>query len=304
MCTGPGRRHAGLCRAVRADGTSPTWSISALAALTWGRRWRCWRWRLMPRRRQAVSLCVQRGRPRTGGGAARSEGRKHLVSGAVKTFTTIETMTNARSAKAWFQAQGGTDVARHFAADHQRGGSPRLWHQHHLWLLGLGGWALLAVVGHRAAAGHGHWAHKVPGSCWPARMPWTNTSAWRRWRATCRCDWACWTSGTATSTALPAAAWRPTTARCALPGLPAAAGDGKQRQAGDASRVTHCPFAATAPVLWGEPGTNGQHAFFQMLHQGTDVVPVEFVAVRRAVNTSWRATTTCCWPTRWRRRRR
>jgi glucose-6-phosphate isomerase len=41
------------------------------------------------------------------------------------------------------------------------------------------------------------------------------------------------------------------------------------------------PFA-TAPVLWGEPGTNGQHAYFQMLHQGTDVVPVEFVAVRRA----------------------
>ena len=38
---------------------------------------------------------------------------------------------------------------------------------------------------------------------------------------------------------------------------------------------------ATAPVLWGEPGTNGQHAFFQMLHQGTDVVPVEFVAVRK-----------------------
>jgi glucose-6-phosphate isomerase len=39
---------------------------------------------------------------------------------------------------------------------------------------------------------------------------------------------------------------------------------------------------ATAPVLWGEPGTNGQHAYFQMLHQGTDVVPVEFIAVARA----------------------
>jgi glucose-6-phosphate isomerase len=33
-------------------------------------------------------------------------------------------------------------------------------------------------------------------------------------------------------------------------------------------------------VVWGEPGTNGQHAYFQMLHQGTDVVPVEFIAVR------------------------
>jgi glucose-6-phosphate isomerase len=34
---------------------------------------------------------------------------------------------------------------------------------------------------------------------------------------------------------------------------------------------------STSPVVWGEPGTNGQHAFFQMLHQGTQVVPVEFV---------------------------
>ncbi|HEX6020101.1 MAG TPA: glucose-6-phosphate isomerase, partial [Burkholderiaceae bacterium] len=38
----------------------------------------------------------------------------------------------------------------------------------------------------------------------------------------------------------------------------------------------------TAPVVWGEPGTNGQHAFFQMLHQGSDVIPVEFIAVREA----------------------
>jgi glucose-6-phosphate isomerase len=35
---------------------------------------------------------------------------------------------------------------------------------------------------------------------------------------------------------------------------------------------------STSPVVWGEPGTNGQHAFFQMLHQGTQVVPVEFIS--------------------------
>ena len=39
---------------------------------------------------------------------------------------------------------------------------------------------------------------------------------------------------------------------------------------------------ATSPVVWGEPGTNGQHAFFQMLHQGADVVPVEFIVVKQA----------------------
>ncbi len=39
---------------------------------------------------------------------------------------------------------------------------------------------------------------------------------------------------------------------------------------------THINYA-TAAVLWGEPGTNGQHAFFQMLHQGTTIVPIDFI---------------------------
>ncbi len=41
----------------------------------------------------------------------------------------------------------------------------------------------------------------------------------------------------------------------------------------DGARVS----TPTGPVVWGEPGTNGQHAFFQLLHQGTDIVPVEFI---------------------------
>ena len=38
----------------------------------------------------------------------------------------------------------------------------------------------------------------------------------------------------------------------------------------------------TGPVVWGEPGTNGQHAFFQLLHQGADVIPVEFLVGARS----------------------
>ncbi len=34
---------------------------------------------------------------------------------------------------------------------------------------------------------------------------------------------------------------------------------------------------ATGPVVWGEPGTNGQHAFYQLIHQGTDIIPAEFM---------------------------
>ena len=34
---------------------------------------------------------------------------------------------------------------------------------------------------------------------------------------------------------------------------------------------------ATAPIIWGEPGTNGQHAFYQLMHQGTSIVPADFI---------------------------
>ena len=40
----------------------------------------------------------------------------------------------------------------------------------------------------------------------------------------------------------------------------------------------------TGPVLWGEPGTNGQHAFYQLIHQGTEVVPADFLAPAQSHN--------------------
>jgi glucose-6-phosphate isomerase len=41
----------------------------------------------------------------------------------------------------------------------------------------------------------------------------------------------------------------------------------------------------TCPVIWGEPGTNGQHAFFQLLHQGTLICPIDFIMSANPVNT-------------------
>jgi glucose-6-phosphate isomerase len=40
----------------------------------------------------------------------------------------------------------------------------------------------------------------------------------------------------------------------------------------------------TGPVIWGEPGTNGQHAFYQLIHQGTRLVPCDFIAPARSQN--------------------
>jgi glucose-6-phosphate isomerase len=41
---------------------------------------------------------------------------------------------------------------------------------------------------------------------------------------------------------------------------------------------------ATGPVIWGEPGTNGQHAFYQLLHQGTSLIPCDFIAPAQSHN--------------------
>jgi len=41
---------------------------------------------------------------------------------------------------------------------------------------------------------------------------------------------------------------------------------------------------ATGPVYWGEPGTNGQHSFYQMIHQGTHLIPCDFIACVEAIN--------------------
>lgn len=39
---------------------------------------------------------------------------------------------------------------------------------------------------------------------------------------------------------------------------------------------------STGPVIWGEPGTNGQHSFYQLIHQGTDRIPLEFLGFKKA----------------------
>jgi len=41
---------------------------------------------------------------------------------------------------------------------------------------------------------------------------------------------------------------------------------------------------STGPILWGEPGTNGQHAFYQLIHQGTKLIPCDFLAPARSLN--------------------
>ena len=48
----------------------------------------------------------------------------------------------------------------------------------------------------------------------------------------------------------------------------------------DGTRVTH----DTGPIYWGEPGTNGQHSFYQLIHQGTRLIPCDFIGFYKALN--------------------
>lgn len=41
---------------------------------------------------------------------------------------------------------------------------------------------------------------------------------------------------------------------------------------------------SSGPVIWGEPGTNGQHAFYQLIHQGTKVIPADFLIPIKSQN--------------------
>jgi glucose-6-phosphate isomerase len=41
---------------------------------------------------------------------------------------------------------------------------------------------------------------------------------------------------------------------------------------------------STGPVYWGEPGTNGQHSFYQLIHQGTELIPADFIGFSSSLN--------------------
>ena len=54
---------------------------------------------------------------------------------------------------------------------------------------------------------------------------------------------------------------------------------------GKSVHVDGSPVAtATGPIVWGEPGTNGQHAYFQLLHQGTHLIPTDFIMAIESLN--------------------
>ena len=199
---------------------------------------------------------------------------------ASKTFTTIETMTNARSALAWFQAQGGTEVARHFAAlttNVQAAAAMGITTTFGFWDWVGGRYSMWSAIGLPIAIAIGaqgfrdllagahvmdrHFQTAALSDNLPVRLGLLDV--WYR-------NFLGYTSRSIAPY------------HSALRRLPAYLQQLEMESNG--KRVDRngqaLPYG-TSPVLWGEPGTNGQHAYFQMLHQGTDVVPLEFIAVKK-----------------------
>ena len=204
-----------------------------------------------------------------------------LVIVASKTFTTIETMTNARTAKAWMggsvadtgaqfaalstaaekTAAFGIDPSRVFGFEDWVGGRYSMW--------GPIGLSLMIAIGpdafrsflrggqamdtHFRAAGWsenlpamlalvGIWHNQICGHATRAVLPYDNN----------------------------------------LNRLPAYLQQLEMESNGKGVSMDGTDLTvASGPVVWGEPGTNGQHAFYQLIHQGTRVVPCEFLVAAR-----------------------
>ena len=198
---------------------------------------------------------------------------------ASKTFTTQETMANAMAAKAWFVANGGTDTAKHFVATTTNvkaaadfgitttfgfwdwvGGRYSLWSAIGLPIaLAIGADNFRALLA-GAHAMDEHFAHTPAETNLPLLLGLLDVW-YRNFHGFTSRSVAPYHQG--------------------LKRLPAYLQQLEMESNGKCVDLAGEPLPyATSPVVWGEPGTNGQHAYFQMLHQGTDVIPVEFILVK------------------------
>ncbi|WP_433989122.1 Glucose-6-phosphate isomerase (plasmid) [Pseudoseohaeicola sp. NH-UV-7] len=200
-----------------------------------------------------------------------------LIIVASKTFGTIETMTNARTARAWMQDHGGDPKAQFVALSSNLDktgafGIPRervfgfqdwVGGRYSLW--GPIGLSLMIAIGKDAFGAFLRGAQAMDihfqAADWHENMPVLLALVGLWHNQVC---------GYATRAVLPYDQ--------RLGQLPAylqqleMESNGK-RVAMDGSDLT----VPSGPVVWGAPGTNGQHAFYQLIHQGTRVIPCEFM---------------------------
>jgi glucose-6-phosphate isomerase len=206
---------------------------------------------------------------------------------ASKTFTTQETMTNAASARSWFLATAKDEaaVAKHFAALSTNtekvkafGIDPQNMFEFWDWVGGR--YSLWSAIGLSIAIAVGmdnfeallNGAHKVDEYFWKTPLEqnipvimallgiWYNNFF-----------------GAQTQAILPYDQY--------LSRFAAYFQQGDMESNGKSVTLAgEWVDYSTGPVIWGEPGTNGQHAFYQLIHQGSKLIPCDFIAPARTLN--------------------
>jgi glucose-6-phosphate isomerase len=213
----------------------------------------------------------------------RVDAERTLFIVASKTFTTQETLTNARTARAWLLEKLGAGqdaVAKHFVAlstnakevsafgiDTENmfefwdwvGGRYSLWSAIGLpiaCVIGMDGFEELLLGGHEMDE---HFRTAPLDQSLPVLLAMLGV-------------WYANFFGAETHAILPYDQYLHRFAAYFQQGDMESNGKSTDR---DGNRITDY---TTGPVLWGEPGTNGQHAFYQLIHQGTRLIPCDFIA--------------------------
>jgi glucose-6-phosphate isomerase len=206
---------------------------------------------------------------------------------ASKTFTTQETMTNAHTARSWFLKSAGDEkhVAKHFVAlstnekevtafgiDKQNmfafwdwvGGRYSLWSAIGLSIALTIGYENFELLLKGAEAADQHFATTDFRENIPVQMALISL-------------WYINFYGAQTEAILPYDQYMHRFAAYFQQGNMESNGKSVDR---NGERVNY----ATGPIVWGEPGTNGQHAFYQLIHQGTLLIPCDFIAAAQSHN--------------------
>jgi glucose-6-phosphate isomerase len=205
---------------------------------------------------------------------------------ASKTFTTQETMTNAATAREWFLQHGTVaDIARHFVAVSTNtkavtefGIAPENMFVFWDWVGGR--FSLWSAIGLpiACALGFEHFEQLLEGAhAMDQHFRYTPAEKNIPVVMALMGIWNTNFLGAATTAILPYDQY--------LHRLPAYLQQAEMESNGKSIDRNGQPVPyTTGPVIWGEPGTNGQHAFYQLIHQGTQLVPCDFLVPARSHN--------------------
>ena len=200
---------------------------------------------------------------------------------ASKTFTTQETMTNAHSARAWFLRAANDEkaVAKHFAAlsTNQKaveafGIDPANMFQFWDWVGGR--YSLWSAIGLSIVLGIGYDNFEKLLAGAHAMDKHFRTADYNQNLPVLLALIGLWNTnflGAASEAILPYDQYLHRFAAYFQQGNMESNGKSVDR---NGERVDY----STGPIIWGEPGTNGQHAFYQLIHQGTQLIPCDFIA--------------------------